>query len=148
VTAFTAEVRRRAGYRCEYCRVPQAAFQRAFHVEHIVAKQHGGPDHPSNLALACWHCNWKKGPNLAGIDPETGQTTPLFHPRSDRWADHFTLGMETSIPLGIEIIGLTPVGRATTRLLDMNGEMRQMLRFELCRESLYDAQIEDTPPSA
>lgn len=37
-------VRRRAGKRCEYCRVPQAAFRRPFHIEHIVARQHGGTE--------------------------------------------------------------------------------------------------------
>jgi 5-methylcytosine-specific restriction endonuclease McrA len=82
-------VRRRAGERCEYCRVPQAAFRRPFHIEHIVARQHGGTTEMDNLALACWQCNFKKGPNLTGIDPATAQVTPLFHPREERWADHF-----------------------------------------------------------
>ena len=53
--AFTREwVRQRAGYRCEYCCLHEdddPLF--TFHVEHIVAKQHGGGDSPSNLALAC-----------------------------------------------------------------------------------------------
>ncbi len=80
-------VRRRAGERCEYGRVPQAAFRRPFHIEHIVARQHGRTAELDNLALACWQCNFKKGPNLAGVDPETAQVTPLFHPRKDRWAD-------------------------------------------------------------
>ena len=63
-------VRRCAGNCYEYCRFPEeyAAFT-PFHVEHIVAKQHGGGDYPSNLALACHHCNQHKGPNLSGIDP-------------------------------------------------------------------------------
>jgi hypothetical protein len=46
-------VRDRAGNRCEYCRVRQeddALF--TFHTEHIVARQHGGLDDDSNLALA------------------------------------------------------------------------------------------------
>src|SRR6202021_431100 len=29
--------------RCEYCRLPQGAFRRGFHIEHIIAGQHGGP---------------------------------------------------------------------------------------------------------
>ncbi len=44
------EVRHRAGYRCEYCRIPEAAFRRPFHIEHIVAKQHGGSDALDNRA--------------------------------------------------------------------------------------------------
>jgi 5-methylcytosine-specific restriction endonuclease McrA len=82
-------VRRRAGDHCEYCRLPQSAFRRAFHIEHIVARQHGGTAGIDNLALACWPCNLKKGPNLTGIDPQTGQITPLFHPREDDWPEHF-----------------------------------------------------------
>jgi len=35
-------VRERAGYRCEYCCLPQDAEPFfAYHVEHIVARQHG-----------------------------------------------------------------------------------------------------------
>lgn len=53
-------VRQRAGDRCEYCGIPQAAtpFIR-FHVEHIVAKQHVDveQDDPSRLAYACDRCN-------------------------------------------------------------------------------------------
>jgi hypothetical protein len=131
------EVRRRAGHHCEYCRVPQGSFRRLFHIEHIVARQHGGTTQLDNLALACWHCNLKKGPNLAGIDPDTGQTVPLFHPRRDRWADHFAVRIGTRMPLGIEIQGLTAVGRATVQVLDLNDEMRQMLRYQLWLEGTY-----------
>lgn len=83
MNASAGEVRRRAGHGCEYCRIPQVAFRRPFHVEHVVARQHGGTTELDNLAFACWHCNLKKGPNLAGIDPETGQTVLLFNPRKD-----------------------------------------------------------------
>ena len=62
----------------------------------------GGLTQLDNLALACWHCNLKKGPNLTGIDPETGQIAALFHPRKDKWADHFTMGEGKLLPLGIE----------------------------------------------
>ena len=77
-------VRRRAGNRCEYCGLPQSAVPHApFHVEHVVARQHGGSDDPVNLALACDRCNLHKGPNLSGIDPEADATVSLFHPRND-----------------------------------------------------------------
>jgi len=124
--ALRSLVRRRAGGVCEYCRLPQAAsrFVR-FHIEHIVARQHGGPTEPSNSALACSFCNFHKGPNIASLDPETGQPSPLFHPRRDRWTDHFTWE-------GTTIAGRTAIGRATVQLLAMNDwervEVRENLR--------------------
>ena len=130
-------VRRRAGNGCEYCHLPQAAFRRGFHIEHIVARQHGGPTGLDNLAFACWSCNLKKGPNLSGIDPATGHVTALFHPREDEWPEHFSAHAGTLIPLGVEIRGLTPKGRSTVRLLGLNEEMRQMVRYELWLEGLY-----------
>jgi hypothetical protein len=128
------EVRRRAAGLCEYCRIPEAAFRRPFHIEHVIARQHGGATELDNLALACWTCNLKKGPNLSGIDPQTKQITPLFNPRSDRWVDHFAISVGTSFSLGIEIEGLTAVGRATVVVLGMNAEFRQMVRYQLWRE--------------
>jgi putative hemolysin len=130
-------VRHRAGNRCEYCRLPQGAFRRGFHTEHIVARQHGGSANLDNLAFACWSCNLKKGPNLSGIDPETGKITALFHPRRDEWSEHFSAHFGTLVPLGLEIRGATPVGRATVRVLGLNEEMRQMVRYELWLEGLY-----------
>jgi 5-methylcytosine-specific restriction endonuclease McrA len=76
-------VRQRAGHRCEYCRLPQSASALRFHLEHIIARQHGGTDDATDLALACPGCNFQKGTNLSSIDPDTGPTTPLFHPRKD-----------------------------------------------------------------
>ena len=133
------EVRRRARNRCEYRRLPQLAFRRPFHIEHIVARQHGGPTRLDNLAFACWNCNLKKGPNLSGVDPETGRVEALFHPRKDEWDDHFSPAIGALIPLGVAIRGLTPVGRATVQVLGLNDEMRQLIRYELWTEGLYRA---------
>ncbi len=118
-------VRQRANNVCEYCRLPQsAATFFTFHVEHIRAKQHGGRDVESNLALACPDCNAHKGPNLTSVDPLTDNVVPLFDPRREHWDDHF-------IRQGALILGVTPNGRATTALLNMNEpdrlEMREML---------------------
>ena len=132
---LAAEVRRRAAHRCEYCGLPQAAFRRPFHIEHIVAKQHGGRTELDNLALACWHCNLKKGPNVAGVDPATRRIAPLFHPLQDQWSEHFGIAVH---PNGrIEIRGLTPSGRATVLVLGINEEMLQMLRHQLSTEGMY-----------
>lgn len=116
-------VRQRAMSRCEYCHAPEGARSRLrFHTEHIVARQHGGGDALENLALACHLCNAQKGPNLSGIDPGTATLVPLFHPRRDRWEDHFTESVG-------EILGLTPAGRATVAVLGMNHPARIALRL-------------------
>ena len=73
-------VRRRAGDRCEYCRLRQEHSAVPHQVEHIVARQHGGTDDIENLALACPRCNLHKGPNLSGIDPLTGAYKFCFIP--------------------------------------------------------------------
>ncbi len=132
------EVRRRAGGKCEYCGVPQSAFSRLFHIEHIIAKQHGGLTELDNLALACLQCNLKKGPNLTGIDTATGEVARLFNPRKDLWAEHFKLSVLKDRAGGIEIQGLTAIGRATVHVLGMNEEMRPRLRYELSLEGVYE----------
>jgi hypothetical protein len=136
VSDLATEVRRRAWGFCEYCRIPEAAFRRAFHVEHVIARQHGGVTELDNLALACWACNLKKGPNLTGIDPQSKRITPLFDLRKDRWTDHFAFSVGTSVADGIEVRGITAVGRATVIALGMNIEMRRMVRYELWQEGV------------
>jgi hypothetical protein len=123
--ALRSLVRRRAGNVCEYCRLPQATsrFVR-FHIEHVIARQHGGATEPGNLALACSFCNFHKGPNIAGLDPESGQLMPLFHPRRDHWMDHFAWE-------GTMIIGRSAAGRATVQLLAMNTWDRVKIREDL-----------------
>lgn len=87
--------------------------------------KHGGSDDPGNLCLACYKCNAHKGSDLVGIDPETDKITPLYHPRSQAWGEHF------SIHPDMWIEGHTPEGRTTVRVLQMNDvdrvENRQLL---------------------
>jgi len=66
-----------------------------------------------NLALACCWCNAIKGPNLASIDPDSWTLTRLFHPRRDRWEEHFCRD-------GAFLAGLTDGGRTTAWLLQFN----------------------------
>jgi hypothetical protein len=129
-SAVRKAVRERAGNRCEYCGLPQHATELTFHVEHIVARQHGGIDDPSNLCLACDRCNLHKGPNLSAIDPVTGNVVPLFHPRRDDWVGHFTM-------IADRIIGTTPIGRATSDLLQMNSPRRRELRRRLIADGEF-----------
>ena len=125
-----AFVRRRAENRCEYCRLPQVAYDLSFHIEHVIASQHQSDDSSENLALACDRCNLHKGPNLSSIDPETSEIVNLFNPRTQTWSDHFGV-------VGAEIIGLTPTGRATARLLNMNSSRRMQLRRLLIDEGTF-----------
>jgi hypothetical protein len=76
------------------------------------------------LALACQKCNLHKGPNLSGIDPESDLIVELFHPRRNDWEGHFAFR-------GPYVVGLTPAGRATVRVLCMNRADRIQLRAEL-----------------
>ena len=114
-------VRERAGGRCEYCRLPQEGSVLSFHIGHIVPRQHGGVTGGDHLALACPHCNLHKGPNLTGIDPDSGEVSRLFNPRRDIWSDHFRAD-------GVRIAGRTATGRTTAWVLDFNAESQIRLR--------------------
>jgi 5-methylcytosine-specific restriction endonuclease McrA len=117
-----AQVRDRAGNRCEYCQLHQDDSPLAvLHIEHVIPKVHGGTDDLENLALACIDCNLHKGPNLTGVDPESNRVTELFHPRRQRWDNHFEWR-------GSLIIGKTAIGRTTIRVLQMNSEDQLALR--------------------
>lgn len=101
------------------------------HVEHVVARKHGGSDEAENLALACHRCNLHKEPNLTGVDPLSGEIVLLFHPRYDRWEEHFKLA-------GTRIEGSTAMGRATVQVLGMNTARRLELREEIQRRKRTD----------
>ena len=119
-------VRLRAAGLCEYCRISERLTLAEHEIDHVIAAKHGGQTVAENLALCCVVCNRFKGSDIASLDPETGQLTPLFHPRIDRWDDHYLLRNG-------EILALTPIGRVTLRLLRMNGAARirerQLLRL-------------------
>jgi hypothetical protein len=118
------QVRERAGGRCEYCHLLQEDSILPFHVEHVVPRQHRGKTELSNLALSCPHCNLHKGPNLAGVDPDTGLVSLLFHPRQHLWDEHF-------VQVGRLIEGRTPIGRTTIWVLAMNTDEQARVRRSL-----------------
>ena len=126
-------VRERAAELCEYCQLPSALHPAPFQIDHIIAKQHGGGDSLDNLALACMRCNRHKGPNVAGIDSETGELTRLFNPRADNWNSHFRWAR--SNPTGSEIIALSQIGRVTVSVLFMNDPEVVWLRSTLAEEN-------------
>jgi hypothetical protein len=112
----------RAGGVCEYCQLPEEFSPVArLQIEHILPIKHGGTSALANLATACIDCNLRKGSNLTGIDPDSGQIVQLFNPRDQAWSEHFAWK-------GVEILGLTSVGRTTIRVMDLNSEDRLIVR--------------------
>jgi len=84
-------------------------------VEHLFPEALGGKTIRDNLWLACRPCNEYKGIQVQATEPETGQKAPLFHPRQDRWHEHFDWSED-----GCDIIGKTAIGRATVVALRLN----------------------------
>ncbi len=126
-----ALVRSRAARRCEYCRLHESDLPLlSFHVEHIVARKHGGADDPDNLAWSCHHCNLAKSSNLSGIDPLSGRVVVLFNPRRQRWKRCFRWD-------GPRLEGRTAGGRATIAVLNINVPHRVDLRNLLIRAGLF-----------
>ena len=124
--ALRRRVYQRASGCCEYCRIPERFSFHSHQVDHVIPEKHGGHTDAANCALACILCNQHKGSDLASIDPLTGQITPLFHPRQQRWTEHFALVEDGSL------ISFTPAGRTTIQLLQLNLleriEERKLLR--------------------
>ena len=127
-------VRARAERRCEYCRLHEDDLPLfTFHIEHILPKKHGGTDDPTHLAWSCLHCNLAKSSNLSGRDPLTGRIVVLFNPRRQRWKRHFEWD-------GPRLVGLTPCGRVTIGVLNINAAHRIDLRELLIEAGLFQPE--------
>ncbi len=120
----------RSKSRCEYCLLPQSLSPSPHQVDHIIARKHRGATTADNLALSCYFCNSHKGPNIAGIDPESGRVVRLFHPRKDRWRRHFEWD-------GAWLVGRTRVGRATILVLEINRPEFVAWREAMIREGSF-----------
>ncbi len=102
---------------CEYCQSQSRFAMQPFSIEHIVPRSQGGETTLKNLALACQGCNNHKYNKTKGRDPLNGQVVPLYNPRQQRWSDHFVWNNDCSL-----VIGLSPTGRATVEVLQLNRE--------------------------
>ena len=125
-------VTERAGDCCEYCRMSQVFDPATFEIDHIIPQKMDGETTEANLALACFKCNNHKGPNIAAIDPATGEKVFLFDPRKSQWSDHFKWD-------GPFLEGVTAEGRATVALLQINDGHRVAHRQQLITEGVFDA---------
>lgn len=99
----------------------QAIQGATFHVEHVVPRSRGGASSAANLALACPSCNLHKSDSIEAEDRRTAKLWRLFHPRIDRWPDHFEF-------VGYVIRGRTPTGRVTVRTMRFNDKRRIVVR--------------------
>jgi hypothetical protein len=112
-------VAQQANFRCGYCQTQEIISGVPLTVEHILPKARGGSDDEQNLWLSCRLCNEAKGILIETIDPQTDALTPLFNPRTQVWAEHFAWADD-----GAQLIGLTPIGRATIVALALNSDFR------------------------
>lgn len=101
--------------RCAYCLTAEDLTATQFEIEHINPRVAGGETVIANLCLACPMCNRFKSDSSSAADPMTAVRVPLFHPQLQRWPEHFAWSDDAT-----EIVGLSPVGRATTAALRMN----------------------------
>jgi len=120
----------RASNCCEYCLIPQDSKLFTFEVDHIIAEKHRGATREDNLCLSCIDCNRHKGSDFASFDPESDAIALLFNPRRERWIDHFLLN-------GALIESVTPTGRVTVFLLQINDESRVSERAALIEARRY-----------
>jgi hypothetical protein len=130
---------------CEYCRCPENHATSPYSVEHVYPASRGGPTRPDNLAFSCQGCNNQKYNKIASVDPQTGETVPLFNPRTQRWREHFAWSEDFT-----RVIGLTPTGRATVEELGLNRCGAVNLRAVLLLARLHpppDGPEPEPPPS-
>lgn len=141
MTYIPAELRRfvhgRTDGCCEYCLLGEHFTYFTYEIDHVYAEKHGGETIENNLCLSCSDCNRHKGSDLCSLDPETGDVVTLFHPRRDKWVEHFRLN-------GAQIEGISPHGRVTVRLLQMNDPDRYIERVTLIVLGRYPGGISDT----
>jgi hypothetical protein len=117
---ISAAVRRliaeRDTQRCADCRSPMIVGIPMV-IEHIIPLVSGGSSTPDNLCLACYRCNEFKGSRTEAADPIDGKLTVFFHPRLQRWSEHFAWREH-----GDTMDGLTSCGRTTIEALRLNND--------------------------
>ncbi len=101
--------------RCCYCLTIEANSGIPMTYDHIQPVSKNGKTSFENLCLACRICNEFKSDATEAVDPLLGETVPLFNPRTQKWSEHFTWGLD-----GTRVEGLTAVGRGTVARLRMN----------------------------
>jgi hypothetical protein len=106
-------------------------------IDHVIPRAKGGSDTDDNLCLACELCNQYKWTKTEGLDPQNGETVALFHPRQQKWHDHFTWSKD-----GTEILGLTACGRATRVAFKLNNSIAVTVRRNWVRAGWHPPELE------
>ncbi len=70
-----------------------------------------GENDEANLALACRSCNLRKGTRISGIMPGSNTEVSFFHPRQDKWSEHFQVDIQSG-----KIIGITSSGKSLSNI--------------------------------
>ena len=104
-------------YRCVYCQTTEENSGQPLQIDHVVPVAKGGMTTLDNLCSCCGSCNQHKYARVQAPDPLTSNLTDLFHPRQQKWHEHFDWDESNTV-----IVGLTPVGRATIGALAMNND--------------------------
>jgi hypothetical protein len=131
--ALRALVLARARASCEYCLVHTDYAGLVHEIDHVIAAKHGGITAAENLAYACAQCHRLKGSDIVTLAQHTGKVESLCNPRRQRWQEHCRLDGPVMVPL-------TPTGRATARLLQLNQLDRSLLRKDLLSAHRYPDQ--------
>jgi hypothetical protein len=128
---YTA-IAQRANHRCEYCQAPELIFNFPFEVEHIIPLSRQGENDEVNLALACRSCNLRKGTRISGIVPSSNIEVSFFHPRQDKWSEHFQVDTQSG-----KIMGMSSLGKVTVEYLEMNSASQVAARQLWIRLGLF-----------
>ncbi len=123
----------RAAHLCEYCLLHEDDTFFGCEGDHVISEKHGGPTRADNLAYSCLTCNRNKGSDIASRVPGTDALVRFFHPRRDRWRDHFRPDGSD----GFTLVALTEVGEATARIFGFNAADRLLERQALVLAGRY-----------
>jgi hypothetical protein len=104
------QVRRRAHFACEYCRVSETEAGGQLTVDHFRPQSRGGSDDPGNLVYCCHRCNLHK----ADYWPTNPTDAVLWNPRQDADAVHLLLLRDGTL------FPITATGSFTVRRLRLN----------------------------
>ena len=123
------EVALRAGFKCEYCLLPEEITFYSFHIDHIRSIKHGGLTLVDNLAYCCPDCNYFKGSDI-GSFASSDEITRFFNPRKDKWEEHFHFsdGM---------ILSKTTIAEVTAAIFRFNELDRLVFRRQLNQQNQY-----------
>jgi hypothetical protein len=133
-SSLQEQIRQRFAHCCAYCRTAERLTVTTFEFEHIVPVSAGGATSFNNLCLSCPSCNRYKATRQTALDPQTNTQVALFHPQQQNWVEHFGWSEDAT-----EVIGHTPIGRATVAALRMN-------RPQLIRVRQLWVKLDEHPP--